>query len=134
MPIKAGWQDYSLTLWDFSRSNKHCIQLSTNKYNLYLSPISAFRSSCPELFCKKGVLKIFAKFTAVFSGTGISCEFCQILKKPFFRKTPAVAASGIRPNRDLLINWQLRHEYVQFLTMVRLHFHMYFPQNNHYLH
>ena len=39
-----------------------------------------FRSSRSELFCKKGVLKIFAKFTGVSSGTGVSCEFCKILK------------------------------------------------------
>ena len=105
MLIKAGWWDSSLALWDFSRSNKHCIQLSTTN-TIYISrfviAISAFRSSRPELFCKKGVLKNFAKFTGVSSGTGVSCEFCEILKKIFFRKAPTVAASGICTNRDLL--------------------------------
>ena len=31
MPIKAGWRDGSLALWDFSRNNKHYIHLSTTK-------------------------------------------------------------------------------------------------------
>ena len=107
MPIKAGWWDSSLALWDFSRSNKHCIQLSTTN-TIYISrfviAISAFRSSRPELFCKKGVLKNFAKFTGVSSGTGISCEFCEILKETFFGKTPAVAASNICTNWDSYSN------------------------------
>ena len=29
MPIKPGWRDASLVLWDFGRSNKHCIHVST---------------------------------------------------------------------------------------------------------
>ena len=42
-----------------------------------------FTSSPPELFSKNGVLKKFAKFTGVCSGTDVSCEFCEI----FFHKT-----------------------------------------------
>ena len=42
------------------------------------------RSSRPELFCKKIVLKNFEKFVGVSSGTGVSCEFCNILKNTFF--------------------------------------------------
>ena len=45
-----------------------------------------FRSSRPELLCKKGVLKNFANFTDVSSGTGVPYEFCDILKNTFFRK------------------------------------------------
>ena len=75
------------------------------------------RSSRPELFCKRGVFKNFAKFTGVSSGTGVSCEFCDILKNTFVRRTPQVAASGICSKRDFLfilyvINQQLRCEYV----------------------
>ena len=69
---------FFLALWDFSRSSKHCIQLSTTNtiyISLFVIAISAFRSSRPELFCKKGVLKNFAKFTGISSGTGVSCEF-----------------------------------------------------------
>ena len=40
-----------------------------------------FRSSRPELFFRKGVLEKFTKFT------GVSCEFCKILKNTFFRRT-----------------------------------------------
>ena len=43
-----------------------------------------FRSSRLELFCKKDVPKNFAKFTDVSSGTGVSCELCNILKNTFF--------------------------------------------------
>ena len=68
----------------------------------FVIAISAFRSSLQELFCKKGVLKNFAKFTGVSSGTGVSCEFCEILKETFFRKTPTVAAFRICTIRDLL--------------------------------
>ena len=31
------------------------------------------------LFCKRGVLKNFAKFTGASSGTGVSCGFYDIL-------------------------------------------------------
>ena len=42
-----------------------------------------FRSSRPELFSKKDVLKNFTKFTDVSSSTGVSCELCDILKNIF---------------------------------------------------
>ena len=76
------------------------------------------RSSRPELFCKKCVLKNFTKFTgkhlrqSLFfkkvagirlqlslkkdSGTGFSCEFCEIFKNIFFYRTPPVAASELK--------------------------------------
>ena len=60
----------------------------------FVIAISASRSSRPELLCKKGVFKKFAEFTGLSSGTGVSCEFCEILKKKFFRETPTVAAPG----------------------------------------
>ena len=68
------------------------------------------------VFCKKGVLRSFAKvagkhlcqslfFNKVAglrpatllkkdSGTDVSCEFCEISKNTFFYRTPPVAASG----------------------------------------
>ena len=69
------------------------------------------RSSRPEVFCKKGVLRNFAKFTGkhLWPATGLqqacnfikkdtlaqvfSCEFCEISKNTFFYRTPLVAAS-----------------------------------------
>ena len=75
-----------------------------------------FRSSRPEMFCKKAVLRDFPKFTrkhlcqSLFitkvagqgrqlylkrdPGTGISCEFCEIWKNAFSYRTPLVAASS----------------------------------------
>ena len=41
------------------------------------------------MFCKKGVLRNFAKFT------GVSCEFYETSKNTFFHRTPPVAASDI---------------------------------------
>ena len=64
-----------------------------------------FRSSRPELLYNRGALKNFAKFTDVSSGTGVSCEFCDILKNTFVRRTPQVAASGICSNRDFLFSY-----------------------------
>ena len=87
MSIKAGWWDSSLAIWDFSRNNKYCIELSTANA-IYLSrsviAISDFRSSHSELFCKKGILETFSKFTSISSATEVFCEFCKILKKTFF--------------------------------------------------
>ena len=64
-----------------------------------------FKSSCTEVFCKRGVLRDFAKFTEkqlcqslfinkvtdqgwqLYSkrdpGTGVSCEFCKTSKNTF---------------------------------------------------
>ena len=76
-----------------------------------------FRSSRPEVFCKKDVLKYFVKFTrkhlclSLFFNTVaalkpatllkkrlwhvLSCEFCNISKNTFSYRTPRVAASRI---------------------------------------
>ena len=76
------------------------------------------RSSCPEVFSKKGVLRYFAKFTgkhlcesfffnkvaglrpAKFIEKEIlaqvfSCKFCEISKNTFFHRTSLVAASKL---------------------------------------
>ena len=69
------------------------------------------RSSHPEVFCKKDVLRNFAKFTGKHLGQRrqaynfikketlaqvFSCEFWEIFKKTFFHITPLVAACGMR--------------------------------------
>ena len=66
------------------------------------------RSSHWEVFCKKGVLKNFTKFTGKHLCWSLffknlfflkkrlrefSCEFCEIFKNTFFYRTPPVAAS-----------------------------------------
>ena len=110
-----------------TKAIKQCIQLSTTNTSISLASLlkcTNFRSSRLELFCKRGLLRNFAKFTGVSSGTGVSCEFCDILKNAFVRRTPQVAASGICTNQDFLFSYCMWSK--------RLHFHMYFPQNNHF--
>ena len=60
------------------------------------------RSSRPEVFCKKGVLRNFAKFTEKHSCQSLKkealaqvffCEFCEISKNNFPYRTPPVVAS-----------------------------------------
>ena len=85
--------------------------------NEYLKKITCsrllkiYRSSRPEVFCEKGVLRNIAKFTGKHlyqsfylnkvatlwkrdSGTGVLCEFWEISKNTFFYRTPLVAAPG----------------------------------------
>ena len=73
-----------------------------------------FRSSRPGVFCKKGVLENFIKFTGKHLCQSLcnftkkeacnfikietlaqvfSCKFCEIFKNTFFYRTPLVAAS-----------------------------------------
>ena len=142
MLIKTGWWDSSLALWDFSRSNRHCIQLSTTN-TIYISrfviAVSAFRSSRPELFCEKSVFKNFAKFT----GASWHRRFLWILQNfkgdPFSQNTYNGCFSHLHYSRSpILILYVITVEawMVSFLLWwnERLHFHMYFPQNNRYLH
>ena len=87
-----------------------------------------YRSSRPEVFCKKGVLKIYVKFTGKhlcqspfltnlqasvcnFIKTEIltqvfSCEFYKILKSTFYR-TPPVAASDVTKTLCYLLWYHL---------------------------
>ena len=51
------------------------------------------RSSHPEVFCKKGVLRNFAKFTGKHLRRVFSCEFWEISKNTFSYRTSPVAAS-----------------------------------------
>ena len=64
-----------------------------------------YRSSRPEVLCRKGVLRNSGKFTGkhlcqslFFNKVALtqvfSCEFCKISKNVFFYKTPPVPASG----------------------------------------
>ena len=58
--------------------------------------LTYFRSSRPEVFCKKGVLRNFTKFTGKHLCQSLffnkretlaqvfSCEFCETLRTPFF--------------------------------------------------
>ena len=69
------------------------------------------RSSGPEVFCKKVVLRNFTKFTGKHVPESqfcnfikkealeqvFSCEFCEISKNTFLHRTPLVAASELSP-------------------------------------
>ena len=56
------------------------------------------RSSLPEVFCKKGILRNFTKFTGKHLCQSIffnKVEFCEISKNTFFHRTSLAAASEI---------------------------------------
>ena len=73
-----------------------------NKWNV---TISTYRSSRPEVFCKKGVLGNFTKFTGKHLcqrfffkkkeslAQVFSCEFCEISNNTFSYRTPPMVAS-----------------------------------------
>ena len=98
----------------FGLSTKYCRIISVFSPNAGRNGRKTFRSSCPEAFCKKGVLRNFAKFTGkhlchsffcrkvakvatLFKKETMaqvfSCEFCEISKNTFSYRTPLVAAS-----------------------------------------
>ena len=58
-----------------------------------------FRSSRPDVFCKKGIFKNFAKFTgkhlcqSLFFNKVVGLRSAKFLRTPFFYRTPMVAAS-----------------------------------------
>ena len=67
------------------------------------------RSSRPEVFCIKDVLRNFVIFTGPETCNCIkkeslahvfSCKFCEISKNPFSYRTPLVAASVCPINRN----------------------------------
>ena len=107
MPIKARWRDASLTLWDFVRSIASTSLQERQSISLasYLQ-YPHFRSSRHKLFCKKDLLKKFAKLTVVSSGTGFSLEFCKILKKHIFSQN---TSSGCF--------WDLKHSRFSILIL-----------------
>ena len=68
--------------------------------------VEKLRSSRPEVFCKKDVLRNFAKFigkllcqdlffnkVSCLRPQVFSCEFCEFSKNIFFHRTPLVTAS-----------------------------------------
>ena len=109
------WEVKLLALAIYIFFVKSMKNLWVSKQNMVESPSkldckSDIRSSCPEVFSKKGFIRNFAKFRGkrlcqspffnIFfkkkdSGTGISCEFCAIFKNTFFHRTPPAAASVI---------------------------------------
>ena len=77
-----------------------CLTLASagNIAEQIFSRAAAFRSSRPEVFRKKVVLRNFAKFKEKhlcysLSGIGVFREFCEISKNNFSYRRPPVAAS-----------------------------------------
>ena len=92
------------------------LKISQNAQRNTCARVSFRRSSCPEVFYKNKVLENFSKFTGKHlarvsfliklqawdlqhyqkrdSGTGASCEFCEISKNNFSYRTPPVAVSA----------------------------------------
>ena len=125
--------------------NKGSTRLLTSlRHFWYMAQEIRFRSSRPEVFCKKGVHRNFAKFTGkhlcqslFFNKVAVpatllkkntleqvfSCEFCEISKNAFCYRTPLVTASSVYTcNQDILWQeWQiekgkfLKKKYVQEL-------------------
>ena len=102
------------------------------------------RSSRPEVFCKKGVLRNFAKFTGKHlyqirffnKVAGLACnfvkkeslaqvffcEFCEISKNTVFYRTLQVASSKIivfKKSRDSLTNFTFNFQ-IQILLFLRV--------------
>ena len=115
MPIKTGLRDASLALRDFSRSSKHCIHLSTIK-------TTYFNRSCSinKLFLK--ISQNFAKFKEhLFSQNTSNGSFWHLHQLIF----PILIL--------YVINWQRMFSFFLWWSK-KLHFCVYFPQNDHFLH
>ena len=108
-----------IVLLSFDKSgkwNSHCLL----RYKVRkMEVVFRSRSSHAEVFCKKGILINFAKFTGKHLWVSFliklldkketlaqvfSCEFCEISKNTFFNKTPLVVASADHMNQRKIIN------------------------------
>ena len=102
--------------WQYTHSN--LVGISSQFWQLRHSSelnllcwVSGSRSSCPDIFCKEGVLRNFANFTGKHLSQSLFLnkiflkkeslaqvfysEFCKISKSTFFYRTPLVAASVV---------------------------------------
>ena len=148
MPIKAGWRHGSLALWDFSRSNKHCIHLSTTKaiyFSCFVLQCPYFRSSRPELFCKKCCLRPATLLKKRLWHRVFPVNFAKFLRTYFFtehRQWLLLAFAFIEISySNTVCNISAAETWIWLVSFngrewwsERLHFHMYFPHNNHLLH
>ena len=84
------------------------LQFCTSYVMMCSWDIATDKSSRPEMFCQKGILRNFANFTGKHLCQGFfvikkatlpqvfSCKFCKIFKNSFFRRTRPVAASELK--------------------------------------
>ena len=94
--------------------------------SLLITPLRNLKSSRPEVFCEKGVLRNFAKFTGKHLCQShrrnfikketlaqvFSCESCEISKNTFFYRTPLVAASETFFNGKPLVSVNNKLKYL----------------------
>ena len=98
----------------FCKAGTYILALCSGKLRIKRFPdYKLYRSSHPEVFCKKGVLRNFAKLTgehlcqSLCTGLAckfinkealaemFSCEFCEVSKNSFSLRTPPVVASEL---------------------------------------
>ena len=117
-----------------------CLHLGTTVFqtgnNTCLLCIYSSRSSRPEVFCIKVVLRNFTKFTGKHlcqsfffnkvAGLGhiFPCEFCEIPKNTFFYRIPPVAASifrlQLRIKSDTILR-SIKNCYAENCMLTHLH-------------
>ena len=82
------------------------------KTHFFVSHHKNLRSSRLEVYCKKDVLRNFAKFTGKHPCQSVyfnkvaqvfSCEFCEVSKNTFLNRTSSVAAS-VHKTKDIKKN------------------------------
>ena len=116
-PIKTFFQGFSETMWVIQKFLWNDIQNTQTG-----------TSSRPEVFCKKGVLRNFAKFTGKYLCQSLffikvagwsrlikrdtvaqvfSCEFCKISRNTFSYRTPPVVASETGIQNYVLCQWRI---------------------------
>ena len=96
------WKSFNSLIFDFG------IVLS----NTLIQEFLLFRSSRPEMFCKKDVLRNFAKFT-------VSEYFLIKLQASFSYRTPLVAASVCCISLAYFQRWNMHSNCINIVTKLR---------------
>ena len=95
---KKGFWNVKTEKWVFKYKGFVILAIDLTKVPNFLD-LTYYRSSRPEVFCKKGVLKNLAKFTWKHL-----CQILRIFKNTFSYRTPPVAAFGINFWLGLFLN------------------------------
>ena len=105
---------YKVLIFFVSVSIRQAIDCRRSELVTYISCccLLAYRSSHPEVFCKKGILRNFAKFTGKNLSQTLaqvfSCEFCQISKNTFYTEHPWTTASKTCVKANKVTNQNLK--------------------------
>ena len=111
---KITFYKLKLSKQDLAQNLKTVNVLYLLQYNFLINGIPLFASSRSEVFCKKGVIRNFTKFTEKYLWQSFffnkvaglrsatlketlaqvfSCEYCEISKNIFFHRTPLMVVS-----------------------------------------